>query len=76
MIIKTFVRCVFIYISNKIWQAIRSKAVVLPFFIHCLLLLPSIMGVLCLVLILSCSTSSLAIRESFLLYFNCLSGVL
>ena len=45
--------------------AVRFKTVVLLLFMHCLLLLPLFMGVLCLVLVLLCSTlcSSLAKRE-------------
>ena len=38
------------------YAAVRSKAVVLLLLIHCLLLLPLFVGVLCLVLVLLCNT--------------------
>ena len=59
--------------------AVRSKAEVLLLLVHCLLLLPLFVGVLCLVLdLLSFLVlqSSCRGRESWLLYFNCLHDVL
>ena len=64
--------------------AFCSKAVVLFLLIHCLLLLPLLVGVLCLVLgfVMQYLVSFLVLqssywgRESWLLYFFCLTDVL
>ena len=41
------------------WVAVRSKALVLLLLIHCSLLLPLLVGAVCLVLVLLCSNKCL-----------------
>ena len=65
------------------WAAVRSEADVLLLLIYCLLLLPLFVGVICLALVLLCSTlchSSFAIilmgKSELIVYFNCHPDVL